>query len=192
LRGHQSVRTTFRLPVDLIELLGIVAAQFGIKQKTLFDQLVEDIDLLYRLAETVAEPWSEGAERRQKTYVLSKQSLLALERVAAARRIPRDTLVEVSIERLLPLILAEQEKQQNREKLFTQLKELQVDARSLRERAEKELGDGDQVTEILQRMVRSVAETETALSQVVARGRQMARVRIGRLKERYGQCEVER
>ncbi|RPI51694.1 MAG: hypothetical protein EHM49_06780, partial [Deltaproteobacteria bacterium] len=42
LRGKQSVRATFRLPDHIIKLLGMVASQLGLKQKSLFDQLVED------------------------------------------------------------------------------------------------------------------------------------------------------
>lgn len=40
LRGKQSVRATFKLPEHIIKLLGGVATQLGVKQKSLFDQLV--------------------------------------------------------------------------------------------------------------------------------------------------------
>ena len=45
LKGKQSIRATFKLPPDIIRLLSIAASQLGIKQKTLFDQLVEDSPL---------------------------------------------------------------------------------------------------------------------------------------------------
>ena len=74
LRGRQSVRTTFRLPVHLIELLGIMAGQFGVKQKSLFDQMIEDKEVLNEVADWVSAYVPEKIERRPKTYVLSKQS----------------------------------------------------------------------------------------------------------------------
>lgn len=49
LRGKQSVRTTFRLSEGCIKAISIVANQMGIKQKSLFDHLVEDIKTLESL-----------------------------------------------------------------------------------------------------------------------------------------------
>ena len=42
LRGRQSVRATFKLSSRAIDALSIVAAHLGIKQKSLFDHLIED------------------------------------------------------------------------------------------------------------------------------------------------------
>ena len=42
LRGRQSVRATFKLTERSIDALSILACQLGIKQKTLFDQVVDD------------------------------------------------------------------------------------------------------------------------------------------------------
>ena len=42
LQGRQSVRATFQLPLRMIDLLGAVASQFGVKQKSLLDSLFED------------------------------------------------------------------------------------------------------------------------------------------------------
>ena len=49
LKGKQSVRATFRLSGGCIEAISIVANQMGIKQKSLFDHLVEDIKTLESL-----------------------------------------------------------------------------------------------------------------------------------------------
>ena len=46
LKKKQSVRATFRLPDEIINLLSVVASQLGLKQKSLLDQLVEDKELL--------------------------------------------------------------------------------------------------------------------------------------------------
>ena len=45
LRGRQSVRATFKLSEGCIEAISIVAAHLGIKQKSLFDHLVEDASI---------------------------------------------------------------------------------------------------------------------------------------------------
>jgi len=41
LRGRQSVRTTFKLSERSIDALSILAGQLGIKQKSLFDHLID-------------------------------------------------------------------------------------------------------------------------------------------------------
>ena len=50
LRGRQSVRVTFKLTDSCIEAISIVAAQLGIKQKSLFDHLLQDTDTLTLIA----------------------------------------------------------------------------------------------------------------------------------------------
>ncbi|MGW8325435.1 MAG: hypothetical protein ACWGNI_06985, partial [Desulfobacterales bacterium] len=46
LKSRQSVRATFRLTKGCIEAIGILANQMGIKQKSLFDYLADDMDNL--------------------------------------------------------------------------------------------------------------------------------------------------
>ena len=50
LRGKQSVRATFKLTEKAIEALSIVAVHLGIKQKSLFDHLLEDTRSLSAIA----------------------------------------------------------------------------------------------------------------------------------------------
>ena len=51
LMEKQSVRTTFKLSSELIETLRILSSQLGIKQKSLFDLLLEDTASLNEIAE---------------------------------------------------------------------------------------------------------------------------------------------
>ena len=51
LRAKQSVRATFRLTPRSILLLSALSSQLGIKQKSLFDHLMDDVDILAGLAE---------------------------------------------------------------------------------------------------------------------------------------------
>ena len=50
LRGRQSVRATFRLSEDCIDAISILAVQLGIKQKSVFDHLMEDDQVLKNVA----------------------------------------------------------------------------------------------------------------------------------------------
>lgn len=55
LKKKQSVRATFRLPDEIINLLSIVVSPLGLKQKLLIDQLIADKELLDRLVEICKE-----------------------------------------------------------------------------------------------------------------------------------------
>ena len=47
LRGRQSVRATFRLSEACIDAISILSAQLGIKQKSIFDHLMENAPVSY-------------------------------------------------------------------------------------------------------------------------------------------------
>lgn len=174
LKGKQSVRATFRLPNELIELLGLVANQFGLKQKSLFDQLVEDGESLVHIAESTADSRRRKGERRPKTFVISKKTLDLLEKIARERQVPRDVLVEASIKRLLPLLTLEQEKHEKRLELYNEGEKFMRQGRQLTENAKKFLGENDQVTEAITEMVRSCEETMSKLAELVEKGKSVA------------------
>ena len=121
LRGRQSVRATFKLSEGCIEAISIVAAHLGIKQKSLFDHLAEDARSLRSIAREIqdAEPDKQG--RIQKTYVISRRSLLSLEDVSKNFNTPRDALVEFSVQRLLPIIAKERKKHDKRKKMLEEI-----------------------------------------------------------------------
>jgi hypothetical protein len=180
LRGRQSVRATFRLSEDLIALMGIVAGQFGLKQKSLFDQLIEDTAVLHKVAESAAGYIPDNSQRRPKTFVLSKHSLHSLEMVAAERRISRDALVEVSIRRLLPVVLAEWEKHKKRQTILVEMESFLGHGQDLLAQVERLLGREDPVYEMIDRMVRLGKEKVADLADMVARGKLMEEVRVER------------
>ncbi len=180
LRGRQSVRTTFRLPVHLIEVLGIIACQFGVKQKSLFDQMIEDDAALDEIGEWVSSYTPENIERRPKTYVLSKQSLLAFERVATERQISRDILVEVSIRRLLPLLFAERERHSKRVKILGDMELYLRQGQELLAKTGRLLGKDDPVYEMVSRMVRLGEEKVMALTDIVAKGKTLEKALVER------------
>jgi hypothetical protein len=117
----QSVRATFRLSADFIEALGALSAQLGIRQKSLFDHLMEDLESLHAIAARVQESRLDKTTRIQKTFVISKKSLDSLDSVSKNSPVSRDDLVEHSIQRLLPIILAERKKQNQREEAMDRI-----------------------------------------------------------------------
>ena len=175
LKGRRSVRATFRLPPQVIELLGIAAAQLGLKQKSLFDQLMEDADILTRVAENAP---SESAltpnrERQQKTYVLSKKSLETLETVAGRQEVSRDILVEASIRRLLPVMSAEQAKLKKRELLLKDMQEYLGRGEKILHKTAKLLGRDDQVYEMMEKVVGLCREQVFIIHGMIEKGQSM-------------------
>lgn len=98
---------TFHLPQEVIEALGLLAGQFGVKRKAFLDQAVEDGGMLDEVAEAIASMNREdGGRRRPTTFVVSKRFLQVVQQIAKARCIQRDILVEGLIRRSLPLLFA--------------------------------------------------------------------------------------
>lgn len=143
LRGRQSVRATFKLPEHIIQMLSIVAKQLGLKQKSLFDQLIENIDVLNEIAENAQAPPTKSRNRRQKTFVISKQSLEILDSVSGRQDMSRDVLVEISIQRLLPIMTAEQEKHRKRIQILQEMETCRNSCRKLSKKTKHILGSDD-------------------------------------------------
>jgi len=173
LQGRQSVRATFRLPEDIIQLLGVMARQLGLQQKSLFDQLIEDSEVLQQVASTMQSRCPKPARKRQKTFVISKKSLEILDRVARRQEISRDVLVEISIQRLLPIMSAEQEKHRKRLRLKEKMNSLRKQFVRLDQETEQLLGEDDQAS-VLVRDVRDVLdENYNELEDIIKKGRDM-------------------
>jgi type IV secretory pathway VirD2 relaxase len=104
-----------------IEAMSIVSFHLGIKQKSLFDHLLEDSEALNLIAERFESAEFAQPNRIQKTYVLSRRTLTSLDQVAKSFHTPRDALVEYSIQRLLPVIAKEREKHRLRKEVFEEM-----------------------------------------------------------------------
>ena len=96
LKGMQSVRATFTLPKYAINLISTIASQLGVKQKSIFDHLVENKDNIEQIADEAKQYEPEKKQRKQKTFVLSRNCLSLLDTFAREYKLPRDVLVEVS------------------------------------------------------------------------------------------------
>jgi len=121
LLGKKSVRATFRLHPTAVELMSILAAQLGIKQKSLFDYLMEDQDALQAIAESRPPDTSAEEQRIQKTFVVSQRSLTVLDTIAKHFAASRNDLIERSIQRLLPILEKEHIRQQQRTEALTRI-----------------------------------------------------------------------
>jgi len=171
LRGRQSVRATFKLTARAIEALSIAAVHLGIKQKSLFDQLMDDAETLGAIARDLEQASLPKQGRVQKTFVLSRRTLDCLERTCRSFNMPRDALVEYSIARLLPLIEKERQKHENRKALVDQIKTLAEDGQVLLARAQALLGREDLLPERLKVAVNLLQATADQIEEHIERGR---------------------
>lgn len=177
LRGRQSVRTTFRLPEDVILLLTLVAGQFGLQQKALLDQLIDNAEFM-RIPEEIAKKDTGKQAYRPKTFVLSKRSLHILEKVSRERRIPRDVLVAAVIQQLLPIIRTEREKQRRRQGIYDELLTYLRYGKKLLGKSESSLGRDDSVSMMIGRMVQLGEDCAAKMGEIIERGRNMAEVDV--------------
>ncbi len=174
LKGRQSVRATFRLPDHIINLLGLVARQLGLKQKSLFDQLVENTDVLNEVAATIESNNLDQGERRQKTFVLSKRSLEVLDTVSGLQNVPRDLLVEISIRRLLPIMTAEQEKHRKRIQILQEMETCRDYCKKLSLKAERLLGSDDQASLLVNKTTAACEKSVQELHILIDDGQALA------------------
>lgn len=149
LRGRQSVRATFRLSEDCIDAISILAAQLGIKQKSVFDHLMEDAQILKEMASELENTEFDRHERIQKTFVISRRSLAYLDMISSKHNAPRDALVEYSVRRLLPIIEKERQKHAKRKELFADISNHFNDGEALLAKSEQLLGTDDPIVDKL-------------------------------------------
>ena len=150
LRGKQSVRATFKLSEGCIEAISIVAAHLGIKQKSLFDHLVEDARSLKSIAREIQNIKLTRQGRVQKTFVISRRSLLSLENISKNFNAPRDALVELSVQRLLPIIAKEREKHEKRKKMLNEIAEHLEEGERLLNKTKEIFGEEDTICQKLE------------------------------------------
>lgn len=174
LKKKQSVRATFRLPDEIINLLSIVASQLGLKQKSLLDQLVEDRELLDRLVDKQIDAKDiEKKDVRPKTFVVSRNSLHTLDNLAREKNIPRDLLVEISIRRLLPVLTSEHEKQAKRKRIHEEAETFFLQGGKLLQKASRLLGSEDDYYILLKHTIEICKENARELKSIVDKGNAM-------------------
>ncbi len=171
LRGRQSVRATFRLSPEAIGAVTALSVHLGIKQKSLFDHLLEDRRSVEALARQARRHPGRELSRVQKTYVISRKTLACLEKVARDFQTPRDVLVESAIRRLLPLIEQERERHEKRKQIYVELEEYVRQGARLLQRVREKLGEEDPVYETLEAAMAYVAGGKEDIAKLIEKGR---------------------
>ena len=171
LRGRQSVRATFRLSEACIDAISILSAQLGIKQKSVFDHLMEDAQILKDLASELENSEIDRHERIQKTFVISRRSLSFLDTISSEYDAPRDALVETSVRRLLPIIANERKKHEKRKVILTEISNHFEKGRKLLTKAEEMLGTDDQIVNNLKTAMSVYENVLNDISGFIERGK---------------------
>jgi hypothetical protein len=159
------VRATFRLSEGCIEAISIVANQMGIKQKSLFDHLAEDIKNLKSIAHEIKNTTLNPHNRVQKTFVISRRSRSSLDEISKIFDAPRDALVELSIQRLLPIINRERKKHEKRKEFLAKINRHYKEGEKILNGIRKQLGDDDPIITKFEMVMSSY---ETAKSNIEA------------------------
>ena len=170
LRGRQSVRATFKLSERAIEAMSVVAVHLGIKQKSLFDHLIEDMQSLKLIAREVEPERFSTINRVQKTFVISRKTLSSLDETSRQFNAPRDALVEYSIQRLMPVINRERERHRKRKEILGDMNEHLENGLELLEKSRSWLGADDPVSVKLESAMRSLVNAQAHVQNFVQQG----------------------
>lgn len=170
LKGKQSIRATFKLSEKSIEIISVVASRLGIKQKSLFDHLIDDIDSLSLIAQEFEQDTFHGLDRVQKTYVLSRKTLNCLEQVSKKFDAPRDALVEYSIRRLAPVVEEERERHLKRKSVLSEVAEFLGQGEEILKKSRALLGEDDFVYEKLKTSLKGVINAYRVIAAFVEKG----------------------
>ena len=173
LRGKQSVRATFRLSKRAVETISILAVQLGIKQKSLFDHLIEDMEALDLIARRLDPGILQNIPRVQKTYVLNRRTLMCLDRTSREYNAPRDALVEYSIQRLLPVITRELEKHRIRKQMITETRKLFKQGNGMLRKMITSLGKDDPISTQFIVAMQSFAHAQRQMEASVEKGEEL-------------------
>ena len=171
LRGRQSVRATFKLSAKAIEAMSIVAVHLGIKQKSLFDHLIEDVQSLKLIAREVESERFSTTSRVQKTFVISRKTLSCLDETSRRYNAPRDALVEYSIQRLMPVIAREREKHRKRKEILNDINANLEDGLRVLKKSRKALGEDDPVFIRLESAMKTLVNTQRDIAVFIEKGK---------------------
>ena len=171
LRGKQSVRATFKLSSACIDAISIVSKHLGIKQKSLFDHLAEDVKALKSIAREVRKTKQRRDHLIQKTFVISRRSLSSLDQISKNFNASRDSLVEYSVQRLLPLIENECRNQEKRKKMLSAIKRHFRSGILLFEKWEQLLGGEDPILDKFASIMNTYENTVMEMDDIVEHGK---------------------
>ncbi|NDY72754.1 hypothetical protein DO021_00680 [Desulfobacter hydrogenophilus] len=171
LKGMQSVRATFTLPRHAINLISTVANQLGVKQKSIFDHLIENKDIIDQIADEAKAYEPEKKQRKQKTFVLSRNCLSTLDTFARKYKLSRDVLLELSIRQLDPVITQEKQRHENRKILLEQMRDFRKRGSNFLNRARGLAGRDDETVQKIESFFSQYDKTMDELEGIIEKGK---------------------
>jgi len=182
LMEQKSVRATFQISPEFIEALSILSSRLGLKQKSLFDYLLEDSDALIAIARSNPRKNVEKKDRIQKTFVISQKSLSSLKKLLNEVGSSRDDLVEYAIQRLLPILLKERNQQKKREIALSEMAQLLEHSIELMSKIEKTVGKDDPLYEYYLEGIMAYQNAFDKMENLVQQGKRISRIRMERFE----------
>lgn len=171
LKGKQSIRVSFKLPPACIQAINIVATQLGIKHKSLFDYLLQDKDSLEAIAEEIVRRKHTQNEGIPKTYIISRESLLTLDTMTQKLNISRDALIELSVQRLLPIIEKERESHRKRKHMIDLVQNHYKDSKKILDQIKESVGTEDPIYKAFQNTMATCEQVKTQIDDIVVKGK---------------------
>lgn len=188
LLGKKSVRATFKLHPTAIKLLSILASQLGIKQKSLFDYLMEDEDALRTIARTLPPDTGVKEQRIKKTFVVSQRSLAVLDAVTKNAPASRDALIERSIQRLLPVLEKERIRQRRRAQALVKIAGHFEQGNSLANEVKKIVGKEDMLYQSLVSVMEAYEKAVADMQKRVDKGKRVSEFPLDTLMRDQPKC----
>jgi len=171
LQGKQSVRTSFKLSDGCIQAINIVTTQLGIKHRSLFNYLVEDTDSLEALAKEIVKKDSDQNRGTQKSFIVSRETLQIIDTLCDTLNVSRNTLIELSVRRLLPIIEKEMGSHRRRKKIFELVQNHYKNSRKVLKQIKESLGEEDPITKIYQNAVNTYEQVNTQVNDIISKGK---------------------
>jgi len=150
--------------------MSIVAVHLGIKQKSLFDHLIEDAQSLKLIAREIESERFSSLRRIQKTFVISRKTLSSLDETSRRFNAPRDALVEYSIQRLMPVITRERERHRKRKEILSEMNDYMEKGLEILQKSRMLLGEEDPVSVRLASVLKALVNAQSNVKTFVEKG----------------------
>ena len=171
LKGKQSVRVSFKLSKACILAINIVAIQLGIKHRSLFDYLVKNSGFLDTIGGETDGRYPAPKNGIQKTYIISRETLSAIDVASNKLNMSRDALIELSARRLAPLIEKEKASHYKRKHLLEMVQNHYTDGTELLRRIKEGVGAEDPIYKAFQNTTTTCEQVASQIRAVVVKGK---------------------
>jgi len=154
----------------IVKLRVNVVSGLGINKKTLFDQLIENTSILRKIAKEAKNYRPDRAGWRQKTFVISRSSLDLLNSISKQEHVSRNLLVEISIQRLLPVAKTELDKHNNRKELQKEMAVYLMQGDNLLRKSAQLLGEDDKLHGMIKEQISIARKNLSEIEIMIQKG----------------------